>query len=253
MARHDAYVAVPFVSPGNGLMNALLNSGSGAGMDKKSKKTDASKKKKGGSNSSQSAVKVADSVLDRELCATLDLPPGQWLSRALPRLLGKALGDRHTLCVARCYDHWATKATTNNNSGGSGRTAALAAGAAAGEGGVAAAPSTAGNTTTAPSWRLGDASIFGASSSSSSMCGGSGSSGSGSSGVQNGFSGVVVLGLDLDASQATRVVDRGPPADDPVAAPAFRHFWGEKAELRRFKDGAIVEAVKWDIHYNYMQ
>lgn len=25
----------------------------------------------------------------------------------------------------------------------------------------------------------------------------------------------------------------------------FRDFWGEKSELRRFKDGSITEAVPW--------
>ena len=28
-------------------------------------------------------------------------------------------------------------------------------------------------------------------------------------------------------------------------APSFRSFWGEKSELRRFKDGSILEAVVW--------
>ena len=37
----------------------------------------------------------------------------------------------------------------------------------------------------------------------------------------------------------------GPSADDKVLATAFRQFWGDKSELRRFKDGAIVEAVVW--------
>lgn len=31
-----------------------------------------------------------------------------------------------------------------------------------------------------------------------------------------------------------------------IAAAAFRAFWGDKAELRRFKDGSILEAVVWD-------
>ena len=228
VARHDAYVAVPFVSPGNEVLNTFLGgpggAGAGSGKDKNSKKKSEGSKKKG---------KVADSALDRELCATLDLPPGQWLSRALPRLLGKALGDRHTLCVARCHEHWVTRATGGACGGGvKAEAGAAAAGrAAAGEGGASAM----GNTTTAPSWRLGDASIFGSDNSSGSRM---------ISSSNSGFSGVVVLGLDLDASQATRMVDRGPPADDPIAAPAFRHFWGERAELRRFKDGAIVEAVR---------
>ena len=31
-----------------------------------------------------------------------------------------------------------------------------------------------------------------------------------------------------------------------AASKKFRQFWGEKSELRRFRDGAIVEAVVWD-------
>ena len=31
------------------------------------------------------------------------------------------------------------------------------------------------------------------------------------------------------------------------AAAKFRQFWGEKAELRRFQDGNIAEAVVWDV------
>ena len=38
----------------------------------------------------------------------------------------------------------------------------------------------------------------------------------------------------------------GPSADKADAARAFRAFWGEKAELRRFQDGAITEAVMWE-------
>jgi hypothetical protein len=53
-----------------------------------------------------------------------------------------------------------------------------------------------------------------------------------------------VVGLDLDPAHAARIVDRGPAADDAAAAAAFRAFWGDKAELRRFKDGSIVEAVR---------
>jgi U3 small nucleolar RNA-associated protein 22 len=30
------------------------------------------------------------------------------------------------------------------------------------------------------------------------------------------------------------------------AAAVFREFWGDKAELRRFKDGSILEAVVWE-------
>jgi hypothetical protein len=32
----------------------------------------------------------------------------------------------------------------------------------------------------------------------------------------------------------------------PQAAAKFRQFWGDKAELRRFQDGNIAEAVVWE-------
>jgi U3 small nucleolar RNA-associated protein 22 len=55
----------------------------------------------------------------------------------------------------------------------------------------------------------------------------------------------VVVGLALDMEEARRLVDKGPPADDAQAAQQFREFWGPKAELRRFKDGRILETVVW--------
>ena len=39
----------------------------------------------------------------------------------------------------------------------------------------------------------------------------------------------------LDPAAASRMVDIGPPADDAGAAKAFRAFWGDRAELRRFQ------------------
>src|SRR3569833_3886306 len=42
-----------------------------------------------------------------------------------------------------------------------------------------------------------------------------------------------------------RQVDHGPAAEDKKQARRFRQFWGEKAELRRFKDGRIVETLIW--------
>lgn len=38
----------------------------------------------------------------------------------------------------------------------------------------------------------------------------------------------------LDTGEALRAVDMGPPAESPKAA-AFRQFWGDRAELRRYK------------------
>lgn len=53
------------------------------------------------------------------------------------------------------------------------------------------------------------------------------------------------VGLLLDADNVGRVVDHGPPAERKDEAASFRAFWGEKAELRRFKDGSILESLVW--------
>ncbi|KAH8096858.1 Nrap protein [Cristinia sonorae] len=59
----------------------------------------------------------------------------------------------------------------------------------------------------------------------------------------------IYIGLILEVEHAFRLVDHGPTADDPdpQAATRFRDFWGDKAELRRFKDGSITESVVWDV------
>lgn len=54
------------------------------------------------------------------------------------------------------------------------------------------------------------------------------------------------LGAILDTAEAPRLVDVGPPAEDKAASQAFRAFWGDKSELRRFQDGVIAESVVWD-------
>jgi hypothetical protein len=41
------------------------------------------------------------------------------------------------------------------------------------------------------------------------------------------------------------IVDRGPTTDRADEAERFRALWGEKAELRRFRDGAVVLSVAW--------
>jgi U3 small nucleolar RNA-associated protein 22 len=56
----------------------------------------------------------------------------------------------------------------------------------------------------------------------------------------------LTIGLLIDAESSRRLVDHGPPASDTQKATAFRTFWGEKAELRRFKDGSILESVVWN-------
>lgn len=53
----------------------------------------------------------------------------------------------------------------------------------------------------------------------------------------------VCLLLNPDASY--RRIDHGPSVDAKDAAHDFRAFWGDKAELRRFKDGTIAESLVW--------
>ena len=65
------------------------------------------------------------------------------------------------------------------------------------------------------------------------------------SGVHGSPSSKVTVGLLLHSSNAVRRLELGPPADD-AAAPAFRDFWGPVAQLRRFPDGSVAEAVLWD-------
>lgn len=56
----------------------------------------------------------------------------------------------------------------------------------------------------------------------------------------------LVFGLKINVDNCHRAVDRGPPADDTEGVKAFLDLWGDAAELRRFKDGAIVHAVVWN-------
>ncbi|KAF4512118.1 hypothetical protein G6O67_001299 [Ophiocordyceps sinensis] len=55
----------------------------------------------------------------------------------------------------------------------------------------------------------------------------------------------VVVGVIFDPANMSRQMEYGPPAEDPKEAAIFRQFWGDKAELRRFKDGSILECVEW--------
>ena len=55
----------------------------------------------------------------------------------------------------------------------------------------------------------------------------------------------VLIGLLLNPEHLHRAVDHGPPAEEKEAAEVFRKFWGKKAELRRFKDGSILESLLW--------
>ena len=45
----------------------------------------------------------------------------------------------------------------------------------------------------------------------------------------------------VDTTQVLRAVDLGPSADDADAVKAFRAFWGEKSELRRFPVRLLAE------------
>lgn len=55
----------------------------------------------------------------------------------------------------------------------------------------------------------------------------------------------VLFGVIFDSPQMSRQMEYGPPAEEQKDAARFRQFWGEKAELRRFKDGSILECVAW--------
>ncbi|EEH40078.1 U3 small nucleolar RNA-associated protein [Paracoccidioides lutzii Pb01] len=55
----------------------------------------------------------------------------------------------------------------------------------------------------------------------------------------------VTIALLLDAEHSNRIVDHGPSAEDKEASISFRRFWGDKSELRRFKDGSIMESLVW--------
>ncbi|MGH0138393.1 UNVERIFIED_CONTAM: hypothetical protein FKN15_040823 [Acipenser sinensis] len=56
--------------------------------------------------------------------------------------------------------------------------------------------------------------------------------------------GLLSFGLLLNPEFSTNTLERGPPADSAQAL-EFRKLWGERAELRRFQDGSICEAVVW--------
>ena len=59
---------------------------------------------------------------------------------------------------------------------------------------------------------------------------------------------ILQIGLILDPTNAFLLVDRGPSVEEAEKNPEFREFWGnDKTELRRFKDGRILESVVWDV------
>lgn len=58
-------------------------------------------------------------------------------------------------------------------------------------------------------------------------------------------SAVIDIRIVSDPICMARQMEYGPPADEQKEAASFRQFWGDKAELRRFKDGRILECVEW--------
>ncbi|CAM6124508.1 unnamed protein product [Calypogeia fissa] len=57
------------------------------------------------------------------------------------------------------------------------------------------------------------------------------------------YVGIILNSIDI----ALRMADIGPNADNKDEANKFRAFWGERSELRRFKDGKISETAVWEI------
>ncbi|KAF2144618.1 uncharacterized protein K452DRAFT_245617, partial [Aplosporella prunicola CBS 121167] len=55
----------------------------------------------------------------------------------------------------------------------------------------------------------------------------------------------IQVGFLVDPANVARAVDHGPAAESKKEAALFRQFWGEKAELRRFRDGSILESLVW--------
>lgn len=60
------------------------------------------------------------------------------------------------------------------------------------------------------------------------------------------YVGSAAVGVTLDPAAAGRLVDVGPAQTQAGACRAFRALWGERATLRRFRDGAVCEAAAWD-------
>ncbi|KAK0168959.1 hypothetical protein PV327_002715 [Microctonus hyperodae] len=56
--------------------------------------------------------------------------------------------------------------------------------------------------------------------------------------------GRIFIGFQLNPDYCFSIIDKGPTANLPEAV-AFRKFWQQKSELRRFQDGSICEALVW--------
>ena len=61
----------------------------------------------------------------------------------------------------------------------------------------------------------------------------------------------LLLAVVFDPANIDRLVDHGPSAGEKKKAAMFQKFWGEKAELRRFKDGSIIESLVWSPGSSY--
>lgn len=60
------------------------------------------------------------------------------------------------------------------------------------------------------------------------------------------------LGVQLNPDECDKLVTKGPYDSDEEQASKFRAFWGSKASLRRFKDGAIQHCVVWTAENNVL-
>lgn len=56
---------------------------------------------------------------------------------------------------------------------------------------------------------------------------------------------ILSIGLILNVNEAVDIITKGPQANESQKSLDFRQFWGEKAELRRFRDGSITESCVW--------
>ncbi|KAL7016232.1 hypothetical protein ACKWTF_009968 [Chironomus riparius] len=52
------------------------------------------------------------------------------------------------------------------------------------------------------------------------------------------------IGIILNPEHAFNIVEKGPQSNQPESE-EFRKFWGNKSEIRRFKDGSITESILW--------
>ncbi|CAH1396710.1 unnamed protein product [Nezara viridula] len=54
----------------------------------------------------------------------------------------------------------------------------------------------------------------------------------------------ILIGLMHNHETALSLIDKGPQSNE-AGAEDFREFWGDKCDLRRFKDGTVCESVVW--------